>query len=103
MLLTDSDSPVCYEEQVEQTLSARKTVKDLTWLLSDVPPDLEFQLGRANAACGHIHRMLKPGQHSIDDNDEKLGDDGHACSEGGGQDGGGEFEAARQIPCIWGF
>ena len=44
MLLTDSDSLVCYEELVEQTLSARKTVKDLTWLFLYVPPGLEFQL-----------------------------------------------------------
>ena len=51
LLLTYADGQVCCEEWVQQTLSA-KTVKNLNWLLFDVPPDLEFQLRRANAACG---------------------------------------------------
>ena len=67
MLLTDSDGQVCYEERVEQSLSADKTVKNLTCLLFDVPTDLGLQLGRANAVCRRIHRMLKHGQRSIDD------------------------------------
>ena len=86
-----------YEERVEQSLSADKTVKNLTCLLFDVPTDLGLQLGRANAVCRRIHPMLKHGQRSIDDEDGRLGDDGHACSEREGQDGGGEFGAARQI------
>ena len=54
LLLTASDGPVCCEARVEQTLSAM-TVKDLIWLLSYVPPVLEFL--------------------NIDDDDEGLGDD----------------------------
>ena len=50
-------------------------MKDLTWLLFYVSPDLEFQFGRANAVSGRIHRMLKLGHWSIDDDDEELGDD----------------------------
>ena len=48
LLLTYADGQVCWEEWVEQTLSA-KTVKNLIWLLSQVPPHSEFQLGRAHA------------------------------------------------------
>ena len=74
LLLTSSDGQVCCAAWVEQTLSA-KTVKNLTWLLLYVPPDFEFQLGRAYAVSGHIHRMLKLGHWSIDDDDERLDDD----------------------------
>ena len=58
----------------EQTLSA-KTVKDVIWLLFDDSLDLGLQLGRINAVFGYIHRMIKIGQRSIDDDDEKLGDE----------------------------
>ena len=73
MLLTASDGHVCHEEQVGQTLSA-KAVKDLIWLLSYVPPDLELQLGRANAVFERIHQMLNLEHWSIDEDDEELGD-----------------------------
>ena len=98
MLLTGSDSPVFYEEQVEQTLSACTMVKDLIWLLFDVPPDLEFQPGRANAACGHIHRMLKPGHLIIDDDDESWVTAKTGSSEGTVQDGGGQIRCMRDFP-----
>ena len=74
MLLTSTYGQVCYEEQAEQTLSA-KTVKNLIWLLLYVPSLFEFQLGRANAVPGRIHRMLKLGHLNIDDDAEGLGDD----------------------------
>ena len=74
MLLTSSCSHDCCEEQVEQTLSA-KTVKDATWLLFDDSSDLGLQLDRINTVCGRIHRMIKAGQRSIDDDDEELGND----------------------------
>ena len=54
---------------------AIKAVKDVTWLLFDDSLDLGLQLGRINAVFGYIHRMIKIGQLSIDDDDEKLGDD----------------------------
>ena len=76
LLLTSTYGQACYEERGLQTLSNAPTVKDLTWLLFYVPPDLEFHLGRAHAVCCHIHRMLKLGHCSIDDDDEELGDDG---------------------------
>ena len=76
MLLSTADGQVCCEEQVEQTLSWYLTVKDLIWLLFYVPPDFEFQLGRANAVSERIHRMLNLGHWSIDDDDEVLGEDG---------------------------
>ena len=98
MLLTGSDSPVCYEEQVEQTLSACTMVKDLIQLLFDVPPDLEFQPGRANAACGHIHRMLKPGHLNIDDDEESWVTAWTGSSEGSVQDGGGQIRCMRDFP-----
>ena len=97
MLLTGSDSPVCYEEQVEQTLSACTTVKDLIQLLFDVPPDLEFQPGRANAACGHIHRMLKPGHLNIDDDEESWVTARTGSSGGTVQDGGGQIRCMRDF------
>ena len=53
--------PVCHEERVEQTLSAQ-TVKNLIWLRFYVPPDLELLLGRDNAVCRRMHRMLKIGR-----------------------------------------
>ena len=65
------------------------TVKDLTWLLFYVPPDLQFQLGRANAVSGRIHRMLHLGHWSIDDVDEGLGDDAEGNSIGRVQEGDG--------------
>ena len=74
LLLTASDGPVCDEARVEQMLSAM-TVKELIWLLSYVPPVLEFQPGRVDAVYGHIHRMIKLGHLNIDDDDEGLGDD----------------------------
>ena len=74
MLLATADSQVCCEEQAEQTRSTDNTVKDLIWLLSYAPPDLEFQLGRVLAVCRRIHRMLMFGL-SIDDYNEDLGDD----------------------------
>ena len=52
-----------------------KTVKDVTWLLFDDSLDLGLQLGRINTVFGCIHRMIKTGQLSIDDDDEKLGND----------------------------
>ena len=61
--------------RVEQTLSADNTVKDFIWHLFYIPLDLEFQLGRDNAVCTRIHRMLKLGHWSIDDDGEELGDD----------------------------
>ena len=76
LLLTASDGQDCHEERVEQTLSGNMTVKALTWLLFYDPPDLEFQLGRDNAVCLRIHRMLKLGHWGIDDDDEELSDDG---------------------------
>ena len=54
---------------------AIKAVKDVTWLLFDDSLDLGLQLGRINAVSGRIHRMIKTGQLSIDDDDEKLGND----------------------------
>ena len=98
MLLTGSDSPVCYEEQVEQTLSACTMVKDLIQLLFGVPPDLEFQPGRANAACGHIHRMLKLGHLNIDDDEESWVTARTGSSEGTVQDGGGQIRCMRDFP-----
>ena len=50
-------------------------MKDVTWLLFDDSLDLGLQLGRINAVFGYIHRMIKIGQRSIDDDDEKLGDE----------------------------
>ena len=50
LLLTLADGQICNEERVEQTLST-KTVKDVIWLLCDVPPAFEFLLGRANAVA----------------------------------------------------
>ena len=97
LLLTASDGQVCHEERVEQTRSTDTTVKNLTWLLFYVPPDLELQPGRVNAACRRIHRMLKLRHCCIDDDDEGLGDDDHASSRGGVQDGGGEFGAAKLL------
>ena len=98
LLLTSTYGQVCCEEQVGQTLTADKTVKNLTWLHFDVSPDFGLQLGRVSAVSGRIHRMLKPGHCSIDDDDEGLGDAKHASSRGEVQDGGSEFGAARQIP-----
>ena len=74
LLLTYADGQVCWEEWAEQTLSA-KMVKNVIWLLSHVPPHSEFQLGRAHAVFGRIHRMLKLGHLNIDDDAEGLGDD----------------------------
>ena len=54
---------------------AISAVKDVTWLLFDDSLDLGLQLGRINAVSGRIHRMIKTGQWSIDDDDEKLGND----------------------------
>ena len=45
-------------------------MKNSTCLLFYVPPDLELQPGRVNAACRRIHRMLKHGHCCIDDDDE---------------------------------
>ena len=47
----------------------------MAWLLFDDSLDLGLQLGRTCAVSGHIHRMIKTGQLSIDDDDEKLGND----------------------------
>ena len=58
LLLTSTYGQVCYEERVEQTQLHGREGKDLIWLLFEVPPDLEFQPGRANAACGRTHRIL---------------------------------------------
>ena len=52
-----------------------KTVKDVTWLLFDDSLDLGLQLERINAVFARIHRMIKTGQLSIDDDDADLGDD----------------------------
>ena len=87
LLPTASDGQVCHEERVEQKLSGNLTVKDLIWLLFYVPPDLEFQFGRANAVSGRIHRMLNLGHRSIDNDDEepvltKTRDSGGGCQEG---------------------
>ena len=97
MLLTVSDSPVCCEEQVEQTLSVLTTVKDLIWLLFDVPPDLEFQHGRTNAACGHIQRMILLGHSIIDDDDESWVTARTGNSGGMVQDGGGQIKCMREL------
>ena len=75
MLLRTADGQVCYEAWVAQTQSTDNIVKDLIWLLSYVPLDLEFLFGRVNAVCVRIHRMLKFGLKSIDDDDEELCDD----------------------------
>ena len=82
MLLKSSGSHDCCEERVEQTLSedshgtpSDKTVKNKTWLLFDDSLDLGLQLGRINAVFERIHRMIRTGQRSIDDDDEELGDD----------------------------
>ena len=60
--------------RMECMAKAIKAVKDVTWLLF-VDLDLGLQLGRINAVSGRIHRMIKTGQLSIDDDDEKLGND----------------------------
>ena len=54
---------------------AFSAVKDVTWLLFDDSLDLGLQLGRINAVSRRIHRMIKTGQLSIDDDEEKLGND----------------------------
>ena len=59
--------------RMECMAKAIKAVKDVTWLLFDDSLDLGLQLGRINAVSGRIHRMIKTGQLSIDDDDEKLG------------------------------
>ena len=61
--------------RMECMAKAIKAVKDVTWLLFDDSLDLGLQLGRINAVFGYIHRMIKTGQLSIDDDDEELGDD----------------------------
>ena len=61
--------------RMECMAKAIKAVKDVTWLLFDDSLDLGLQLGRINAVFGYIHRMIKIGQRSIDDDDEKLGDE----------------------------
>ena len=61
--------------RMECMAKAIKAVKDVTWLLFDDSLDLGLQLGRINAVSGRIHRMIKTGQLSIDDDDEKLGND----------------------------
>ena len=75
LLPTYADGQVCWEVWAEQTLPDDKTVKNLIWLLSHVPPHSEFQLGRARAVFGRIHRKLKLGHLSIDDDAEGWGDD----------------------------
>ena len=55
--------------------AARMECMAKTWLLFDDSLDLGLQLGRINAVFGYIHRMIKIGQLSIDDDDEKLGDE----------------------------
>ena len=55
--------------------AARMECMAKTWLLFDDSLDLGLQLGRINAVFGYIHRMIKIGQRSIDDDDEKLGDE----------------------------
>ena len=50
-----------------------KTVKDLTCLLFD-SSDLTLPLGRVNAVCRRIHRMIML-DLLIDDDDEELVDD----------------------------
>ena len=77
LLLTSTYGQVCYSECVEQTRSdapSDKTVKALICLLFDTSSHSVLQLGRVNAVCGRIHRMLKIGQ-SIVDYDEDLGND----------------------------
>ena len=76
LLLTSTYGQVCYEERVLQTLSGAPTVKDLTWLLFYVPLTSSFILDAPTQVCCHIHRMLKLGHRSIDDDDEELGDHG---------------------------
>ena len=61
--------------RMECMAKAISAVKDVTWLLFDDSLDLGLQLGRINAVSGRIHRMIKTGQLSIDDDDEKLGND----------------------------
>ena len=61
--------------KMECMAKAISAVKDVTWLLFDDSLDLGLQLGRINAVSGRIHRMIKTGQLSIDDDDEKLGND----------------------------
>ena len=61
--------------RMECMAKAFSAVKDVTWLLFDDSLDLGLQLGRINAVSGRIHRMIKTGQLSIDDDDEKLGND----------------------------
>ena len=61
--------------RMECMAKAFSAVKDVTWLLFDDSLDLGLQLGRINAVSGLIPRMIKTGQLSIDDDDEKLGND----------------------------
>ena len=61
--------------RMECMAKAFSAVKDVTRLLFDDSLDLGLQLGQINAVSGRIHRMIKTGQLSIDDDDEKLGND----------------------------
>ena len=95
LLLTSSYGRACYEERAEQTppgALSDKTVKDLIWLIFDVPPDLEFQLRRANAACGTHSPNAIAWALSIDDDGEGWVMAQTGNSEGMVQNGGGHIQ-----------
>ena len=99
-LLLTSSWRACYEERAEQTppgTLSHKTAKDLIWLLLFVPPDLEFQLGRADAACETHPPNAKAWALSIDDDDEGWVMAQTGNSRRGRQDGGGQIRCMREF------